>query len=127
MSMIEEKIPEDTIGIMYIHTGVEYSSAVTDKQIEYQAKAYELGYSACIMIHSHVIGDLNELSKDRKMYSSNGLGNMISFQENLDEQLGVIIVLEIEKDTKNIISVMRYNVETALYANMQKVRMANIR
>ena len=117
----EFEIAPDEIGIIYIHTGIEYSKKVTKTQYNYVDIAETYGYSACVMIHSHVVGDLLEIRNADRMFATNGLGNFIGFQENLQKQEGMIVILYIDQDNKNIVDAKLYRTETKLINNRQFV------
>lgn len=125
MEFGDYEINDDEIGIVYVHTGTEYSTKETINQKYANLRAKTRGYTACVMIHSHVLGDVCDLSNDSKYFVTNGLGNMISHQENLDRQIGRIIELDIEVTTKKIIKTTIHNTETIIKDGKQQVILLN--
>lgn len=121
MQFGSRQIQDDEIGILYVHTGVEYSSKMTRMQKLYSRKAKEYGYTACIMIHSHVIGECNHMTSDSMIVVSNGLGNLLSFQNTLTKQYGASIKIEVDNVTKKIVDFKLIKTETVLIDNRQQV------
>lgn len=115
----------DRIGILYSHEGIEYSKSETRLQKQTKRLALDYGYSACVMIHSHVIGKQELI--DGKMFSTNGLGNFISHQKSLDEQLGRMVQLDICGETKIIKSIVFYDTQTIVTNNKQRVELIGYR
>lgn len=121
MDFINAEVPDDTIGIVYSHEGTEYSPELTITQKYTKLRALTCGYSAAVMIHSHVIGNYQSLENNGKLFVTNGLGNFISDQQNLDRQLGRFVELDICPITKQIKSIINYNTETIIVGNSQRV------
>lgn len=109
------------IRIAYIHCGEEYSSKLTAEQEYYINLAKNLGYNVICCIHSHVIGDVNELKEG--VFITNGLGNFLSMQKNLDRQLGQVVILTYDKKVRTFTNVEYLQIETIIQDGKQRIKL----
>lgn len=112
------------IRIAYIHCGKEYSSKLTSAQKFHIDNAIMLGYNVVCCIHSHVIGDINDIRQG--VFVSNGLGNFISMQKNLDRQLGQIVILTYNSNIGTFTKVEKFTAETVIERGQQVIKLASI-
>lgn len=86
--------------IVFPHWGTEYSFEVSDYQEEYTKLFYDLGVDIVIGCHPHVIEPVKWVTgegSDRKMLVYYSLGNFISHQIDLENLIGGMAEITIEK------------------------------
>lgn len=105
------------INIAIIHCGKEYSKKHTPRQIYIENQLMTIGFNAVIFLHSHVIGDNRQY--DNGQFTTYGLGNFLSWQDNLERQLGQILTLAI--DATGIINIETRTTETIFKNKNQQV------
>lgn len=99
----------DHIHFMYVHAGKEYSAQTTERQKEIAAYYKFCGFRGVVFSHSHVI---QEFVQEDNFFVHYGLGNFISAQENLDRQLGQMLIIEFNE--RNLFSIGLQNTEAII-------------
>lgn len=82
------------VNIIYIHGGREYEKDPTYEQQVLSEKLSERGFQFIIWCHSHVVGKIE--THNNKSFVVWGMGNYVSWQKNLDRQLGLLLTINID-------------------------------
>lgn len=84
--------------IVSMHWGVEYTFKPTKEQEELANFLAQQGVDIVIGNHPHVIQPIELINKTLVIYS---LGNLLSAQVGLEKQIGMLVSLDITKDSQN--------------------------
>lgn len=91
--------------IVFPHWGTEYSTEISDYQNEYTQLFFDLGVDLVVGCHPHVIEPVKWITDEetgRKMLVYYSLGNFISHQIDLENLLGGLAEITIEKKNGEI-------------------------
>lgn len=109
------------INIAYIHVGTEYEKSYTLDQQRLYKRINKYGeYDAVFLVHSHVVGDVNDYMVKDNTFISNGLGNFMSQQKSLDKQKGIIVLLDFNTSDNEIINISKFKTENKLIDGVYK-------